>query len=450
MPSTVKIACYVYNGVGFTEDAVFTSGQVLFGDTIFDIDNCKMRITHSIIEPSYDFNERKKNDTLIPGEVYNFFIHFVDKYGDASRGYKLSNKDKYINNIVNDGSHCTIITFNWNNQGNGNIPYWAVISGDIPISSISTNVKRYIANHKIVVYTAEPINNPTTNILLNSSGELEASNKDELYTLISNYFIDYKDKDKYNDLYVYQVINSGSYTPCSNQVIGAIGVDNEAKFGYYENINGDELFRIPDLIFDSEVVGGEHIRDFVYNMNNTFNKFYIRANIDTTLWNQIKELGYVGWFISYEKVEPITRYTGLLTRKDYCNIASNVTWQDGSWGTKPGFVANNFTSDKCYLYSGRFDIDDTIKYDFNIIRIDGKCTFEPYKEKHDVVDMVVNTTYPYSYNMPVIGVISRNEYKPINNYKLVVADSVADSRAGKGTALEMDDYKECNENTSVL
>lgn len=100
-----------------------------------------MRITHSIIEPSYDFNERKKNDTLIPGEVYNFFIHFVDKYGDASRGYKLSNKDKYINNIVNDGSHCTIITFNWNNQGNGNIPYWVVISGDIPISTISSNVK---------------------------------------------------------------------------------------------------------------------------------------------------------------------------------------------------------------------------------------------------------------------------------------------------------------------
>ena len=76
MPSTVKIACYVYNGTGFTEDTVFTSGQVLFGDTIFNIDNCKMRITHSTIEPSYDFNERKKNDTLIPGEVYNFFIHF--------------------------------------------------------------------------------------------------------------------------------------------------------------------------------------------------------------------------------------------------------------------------------------------------------------------------------------------------------------------------------------
>lgn len=442
LPSTIKIVCYIYNGVGFTEDASFTSGQIIFGEDIFDIDNCKMRITHSIIEPSYDFIERKKNDTLIPGEIYNFFIHFVDKYGDASKGYKLSNKDKYINNVINDNSHCSIITVNWNNNGNGLIPYWVVISGTVPISNISSNVKEYIAESKIVVYTREPINNPTSNILLNSAGELEATNREDLYTLISNYFINYKDKDKYNDLYVYQIINSGSYNPCSNQVIGAIGIDNEAKFGYYDNINGDDLFRIPDLVFDSEPIGGEHARGFVYNMNNTFNKFYITVNIDTTLWNRIKELGYVGWFVSYEKVEPITRYTGLLTRKDFCNLPSNITWQQNNYGAKPGFNSNNYNSDKCYLYSGRFDIDDSIKYDFNIIRINGKCAFEPYREKTDVVDMVVNTTYPYSYNMPVIGVISRNEYKPINNYKLVVADSVVDSRAGKGTALEMDDYKE--------
>lgn len=442
LPSEVKIVCYEYNGFGFVEDAVFTSGEVILGKSLFNIDDCKMRITHSIIDPAYDFNERKKNDTLIPGEVYNFFIHFVDKYGDATRGYKLSNKDKYINNIINDGSHCTIITIDWNNNGNGTIPYWVVISGNISISSISSNIREYIADNKIVVYTNEPIDNPTTNILLDSSGELMATNKDDLYTLISNYFIDYKDKDKYNDLYVYQVINSGSYTPVSNQIIYGF-YDNEAKFGYYENINGDNLFRIPDLIFNSEIIGsGEHIRGFVYNMNNTFNKFYVNVNIDTVLWDRIKQLGYVGWFISYEKVEPITRYTGLLTRKDFCNLPSNITWQQNNYGAKPGFTSNNYNSDKCYLYSGRFDIDDSIKYDFNIIRIDGKCVFEPYREKTDVVDMVVNTTYPYSYNMPVKGVISRNEYKPINNYKLVVADSIADNRAGKGTALEMDDYKE--------
>ena len=29
-----------------------------YWNSYIDIDNCKMRITHSIIEPSYDFNER--------------------------------------------------------------------------------------------------------------------------------------------------------------------------------------------------------------------------------------------------------------------------------------------------------------------------------------------------------------------------------------------------------
>lgn len=68
-----------------------------------------MRITHSTIEPSYDLMN-VKGMILLFLEKYITFYSFVDKYGDASRGYKLSNKDKYINNIVNDGSHCTIIT----------------------------------------------------------------------------------------------------------------------------------------------------------------------------------------------------------------------------------------------------------------------------------------------------------------------------------------------------
>ncbi len=56
-----------------------------------------MRITHSVIDPSYDFNERKKNDTLIPGEVYNFFIHFVAKPGFVSNNYT---SDKHINHYI--------------------------------------------------------------------------------------------------------------------------------------------------------------------------------------------------------------------------------------------------------------------------------------------------------------------------------------------------------------
>lgn len=450
LPSKVKIVCYSNDTGILVEDKVFESGDIVFGITKFNIDKCILRITHSIIDPRYDFDERKKNHTLIPGEVYNFFIHFVDKYGDASRGYKLSNKDKYnISGKFGDDSHYSIITFRWGNVGEGSVDYWAAVSGNIDITEISDNVRHLVASKQIVVYTNEPLSNPNTNITLDSNGELVSTNKEELYDCISNYFANYKN-DKFNNIKAYQIINSGTYTPADNGS-NSFNYDNTAKFGYYENINGDNLFRIPDLIFDSSPIGGEgHVRDFTYNMNNTFNKFYINVNIDNTLWNRIKELGYVGWFVSYEKVEPITRYTGILTKKDFCNIAKGTTLSSGNNHAAPGFVPNNYDSDKCYFYSSRFDIDDSIKYDFNIIRIDGKCKFDDYKTKSDVVDMVATTTYPYSYNMPLKGLISRNKYYAINNYKIVVADSVADSRAGKGTALEMDDYKELDLNAENI
>ena len=37
------------------------------------------------------FNRRKKDSTLIPGEIYSFYIHFVNKYGEATDGYKIPN-----------------------------------------------------------------------------------------------------------------------------------------------------------------------------------------------------------------------------------------------------------------------------------------------------------------------------------------------------------------------
>lgn len=441
LPSKVKVVCLTNETGILTQDAEFTSGEVIIDASKLNLDECQMRITHDAIDPRYDFEERKKNDTLIPGEVYNFFIHFVDKYGDASNGYKLYNKDKYINSVINDGSGCSIFIIHWNNNDQGCIPYYVVVSGLIPLSDISSNVRNLIAYNKIVVYTKEPITNPNTNIILDDSGELISTNKEDLYNLIKDLFIDYNN-DKYNNMYAYQIINTGSYNPVENNIIYG-NYDKEAKFGYYENINGDELFRIPDLKLDATPIEKDNqVIDYYYNMNNTFNKFYISVNIDHNLWNIIKELGYIGWFISYEKVEPITRYTGLLTRSDFVNSNKDAEYEEGNKTRYLGKVANNNISDKCYLYSSRFDIDDTIKYDFNTIRIDSTCVFEPYIKKNDVIDLVATTKYPYSYNMPMLGGISKNNYMPINTYNIVVGDSVINGRAGLGTALEMDDYKD--------
>ena len=43
------------------------------------------------IDTDTSFKKRKKESTLIPGEIYSFYIHFVNKYGEATDGYRIPN-----------------------------------------------------------------------------------------------------------------------------------------------------------------------------------------------------------------------------------------------------------------------------------------------------------------------------------------------------------------------
>lgn len=52
------------------------------------------------INTNNSYNRRKKETTLIPGETYAFYIHFVNKYGEVSRGYKLPNNNRGNFNLV--------------------------------------------------------------------------------------------------------------------------------------------------------------------------------------------------------------------------------------------------------------------------------------------------------------------------------------------------------------
>ena len=46
----------------------------------------------AFINTNNSFKRRKHDKTLIPGEIYNFYIHFVNKYGEATDGYRIPNK----------------------------------------------------------------------------------------------------------------------------------------------------------------------------------------------------------------------------------------------------------------------------------------------------------------------------------------------------------------------
>lgn len=52
------------------------------------------------INTNNSYNRRKKETTLIPGEIYAFYIHFVNKYGEVSRGYKIPNNGRGNFNLI--------------------------------------------------------------------------------------------------------------------------------------------------------------------------------------------------------------------------------------------------------------------------------------------------------------------------------------------------------------
>lgn len=51
---------------------------------------------NTFINVNKSFNQRKINTTLIPNSIYAFYIHFVDKFGEISRGYLIENTDSNI------------------------------------------------------------------------------------------------------------------------------------------------------------------------------------------------------------------------------------------------------------------------------------------------------------------------------------------------------------------
>lgn len=65
----------------------YISETNISSDILFENDET---IKSLYINTKNSFNERKKITTLIPGEIYNFYIHFVDKYGAYTNGFKIN------------------------------------------------------------------------------------------------------------------------------------------------------------------------------------------------------------------------------------------------------------------------------------------------------------------------------------------------------------------------
>lgn len=326
------------------------------------------------------FNKRRLKCNLIPGEVYNFFIHFVDKYGHSTNGYKIENKIKWIGD---NNEEIVPIPFKYND-----VIYYAG-------AKIDSNVldDGILNTHDIIIYT-KIVNIGNNNYLNNST--LDKNVLDAFKETYSN-FVD----DKYKELKWFQLTTGYE---CNN-------------FIPYYNSNGDKLFRVP-IAKNNGIIKS--------SSNKPHDLEYTLYTIDFTDIN-IPD-GYIGYFISYEKFEPINRCVGILTRNDFFTINGNGN-------------NNNIKSNLMYFYTSKFDIDDSIKLDYNILRIDDINILYNNDLKENYFQLCDNYKYCIDNNKPQIY----NEHTdcpilyPMPDYKLCIADSASDDRVGLGTALEIKD-----------
>lgn len=389
------------NNIELGGDTVLKSGvaHIEIGDNTIDLDLDR----HYQIQPIPYINTRKsfeyrcKQCTLIPGEVYNFFIHYIDKYGQITNGYKLKNNCKITNHSNNEVYPVTYYYKGYN------IDYYVCFPVRNKILKKEGNV--YVINTDGIEIYSTFENNKVSNKITGT-----------LFNNIRDSFI-----KKYS---IFCTVNYANY-----EWWQIVNIPSSNCFGYYFNNNGEKLFRVP-------------------NENNNTNRFqfYYPSFKGITLPND----KYIGYFISYEKFESIRKVTGLLTNNDfrsnhymYDNFTSGgQSYDDDQLNAASDrvFTPLNFKdTNKMRFYSGFLDVADTIDFDYSIMELE-PARFLP--EKYLLYwQQTPFFSYPKDLNKPNIANnlsnTSTNVY-PIPKYKYAVANSAQDDRQGLGTCIEMD------------
>lgn len=410
----IKIEEDVYDSIEYCFETDVDSNGNHTNFKIFDATNYIISFQKKCIDTISSFNDRLKESTLIPGEVYSFYIHYIDKYGHATNGYRIDNK-----------------TYLTTNTGDG---YFIPIKIHLPVQNltegyIAVNEKYTLKEFKDLLNTDGNLNiysfNKYTNKLISSGSAANKKDvKNYLLSLYGDLFAD--STTKYDDIKIANIFNSGSVNGVST-----------GNFGVYINENNERLFKIPEEEYYSTYEG---IVNYKYGLQVTV---------------KIPE-DYIGYFISYEKFESTKKVTGFLTNKDAKEISA-IEYNIGEGATFKNYENNKVSSDM-YLYSSTFDIKDSLSTDYNFIRIKAKSTkyckyndsgnitvttegnngFIAEINKSDILYRNSSINYAYDLNKSLINYTAiQDKIYPIDNYKLVVADSVKDDRGGLSTAIKL-------------
>lgn len=349
------------------------------------------------INTKLGFDERRKHSTLIPGEVYNFFIHFVDKYGHATNGYRINNNIKWTCEDNDIEVIPYLITHN-------NVNYYAAI----PLNEDVLILDDYEDELKLNTAGINFYKTINNNTCILSDKEEDSIITKSLKTYLK--FDSFINKN-YTDFKWFQIIESA----------------DKNNFNVFINSQNERLFKIP---LEETFIG-------TLDEKQDWNKVMQHTIYNMDVQNVTIPEGYVGYFISYEKHESLQRYTGILTRSDFLQ-QNSITY---SYKTIDINNSNNAKSDTMLFYSSQFDIADSIKIDYNILRILGKNSFHTEDIPNwDFYQRSDSIKYVYDMNKPLWNSINNsvtNYAMPQNN--IAPANAAINGRAGLGTALQIKD-----------
>lgn len=286
-----------YKNIDYSRNQIY---RIVINDDMSNIkviNNMKiaLQLGFPYIKTDKDFINRKLTTTLIPGEVYNFFIHFVDKYGNFTNGYKIDNT--FPQHVNKDGNKVDGVVFI--------IPVPQIEFEQDRLDYIYCSVDKTAKINDIIIktqltsgYIINDYKNPANHMIRyyadynfitkELSREIQDEIRTEDYDYVKNKLID-SVKPFINQNLNYEFYKIFTFNNYINT--------NEYGFDNYINSNGDSLFKVP---FNNIDVNSHRVYWPYFN-------------------NIIIPNGYIGYFISYEKFEKRNKYTGLLTINDFRN-----------------------------------------------------------------------------------------------------------------------------------
>lgn len=366
---------------------------------------------------NYGFSERIKNTTLIPGEVYNFFIHFVRTDGSVSKGYRINPKSKIISLPK------LYMTIKDSNGNSDNVEWGITYDGSRTmkqLQTVITNLPTSMVGYPIssVVSIAEVTISQPLLKFYNDLCNKFANNK--VYSVFGDYSTTSENGDLENYLNLTEFEDSGYiYNNSLFQIY------TERGYSYYSNVQNDGLFVVKYYRIIASL-NPDRKKAFQY-----YPKF-----TGITIPN-----GYIGFFISTEKYESRKSISGIATLEDF--TGQEVPTKDEQYTKGLRIISND-------LYSPDRSING------NILRFESRHIYKPY------TDYITNLTYnryisEIEYNVTIgSNIYTTDPIVIIDNKEILDGDNSADGNNGRERAIivnkdiDISSYPEIDANTFYI